>query len=81
MGEFYNIKVSADAVGRALARTDDHVQAEILNVFAEELSIACRGRPDDQICALTHRLSSGGRELIKTIAEFVELREKAEAEA
>jgi len=61
----------------ALANSGDDDQAELINVFAYELKVVCKdsGLTGGQPCAISRSLDSNGIDFIKSIHEFILLRE------
>lgn len=76
------IKINPTAIGQAMANASDDEQAAIINSFARELAVVCRGDTysEMQICYFSKHLDKYGINLIKQIAEFIELRAVCEEE-
>ena len=71
-----------EAVAKELAHGTDEEQGAFLNAFFSELHVATRGdRNNAQLCYLSDRLTPRTSEGVKTLAEFVVLREKESKQA
>lgn len=74
-----NLKTEIDIIAFAknLAQGDDNQQANVINKFAYELKICCRDKDLSglQPCNISDKLDSNGIDLIKSLAEFIKLRE------
>jgi len=62
-----------------LAQSDDINQANMLNKFAQELKICCKDMDLTglQPCNIAEKLDKNGIDLIKSLNEFIILREKS----
>jgi hypothetical protein len=74
-----HIKTSVEisVFAKALAHSDDGSQSEFLNVFAQELKVGCKDPflSETQPCYISDNLDSNGIDFIKSIYEFLKLRE------
>ena len=70
--------IDCTVLGKTIAHSDDTAQSEILNAFGYELKVACKKefKVDAQLCSISDKLDKNGIDLIKGLAEFIELREK-----
>ena len=66
--------------GKALAHATDAEQGCILSAMAMELAVIGKNKREIQLCYISDSLDSHGRAMIQDLAEFVLLRNKAEAE-
>lgn len=64
---------------QSLSHSDNVNQAEFINTFAKELKIICKdlSLSGTQPCSITESLDSNGVDLIKSLHEFILLREQA----
>lgn len=71
-----NINIKDFAI--TLANSDDKDQAEFFNEFGKELKVTCRDLKleGQQPCAISSLLDKNGLDLIKSLAEFINLREQ-----
>jgi len=76
MNQRVTIEIEAKSVGHAFAYTDDRSQAEMLNEMGLELEVYCGRHYEMQICVLSKHLDKKGIKLIKSINEFLELRDE-----
>lgn len=76
--EKINTKIDCTDFGKSLAHSDSVKQAELINSFAYELKIICRDSDltGTQPCSISEKLDSNGIDLIKSLFEFIKLREK-----
>jgi len=75
---FAKMQMPCGEIGRALACSSDHEQAEVLNVLAREMKVVCRD-PDlqgMQVCYFATALDAHGKQLVKELYEFIKLREE-----
>lgn len=75
--------IEVERLGKALAKDGDDRQSALINSFASELWICCRGDErlvETQICCISDKLTKTGEELIIELAEFVNLRRKEKEE-
>ena len=75
--DYLKTEVDVKQFAKNLAHSDDNIQADLLNKFAYELKVCCKdgdlsGR---QPCAISDKLDSNGVDLIKSLTEFIKLRE------
>lgn len=76
------VPIDAALFGKRLAHLGSAEQAAIFNAMYAELGIACGGKHFDiesQVCAITDGLDNHGRAFVRALAEFVKLRDEAEA--
>lgn len=75
-----NIKSEINVLlfAKNLAQSDDINQANMLNKFAQELKICCNDRDLSgvQPCNIAEKLDKNGIDLIKSLNEFIILREQ-----
>lgn len=74
----FNTKIKISDIALALANSDDRNQAELINEFAKELKIVCKDLKLEgvQPCNIARLLDKNGVDLIKSLAEFINLRER-----
>ena len=68
-----------DTVQRAFGEADDSEQAEFLNSLGYSLLEACKfdhGKVEGQLCYVSSKLNTHGKELIQQLAAFIQLREE-----
>ena len=68
-------------IQRAFGEADDTEQAEFLNQLGYSLLEACRfdhNKVESQLCYVSSKLDKHGKELIKQLAAFIELRNQNE---
>lgn len=72
-----NTGVDIEVFAKNLAHSDDHKQANLFNKFAYELKVCCKDSDLSgmQPCHISDKLDSNGVDLIKSLAEFIKLRE------
>jgi len=77
MENFLKTEVNVLEFAKAMAHSDDHNQADFLNKFAYELKVGCKDNDltGFQPCYISDKLDSNGVDLIKSLAEFIKLRE------
>jgi hypothetical protein len=77
MNDFLKTEVSVLEFAKAMAHSDDNNQADFFNKFAYELKVGCRDQDLSglQPCYISDKLDENGVDLIKSLAEFVKLRE------
>ena len=68
------ITIPITKIGRALAYSDDHTQAALINSFAKELHVVCRGDEEMQVCAMSNDIDVAGEKLLRDLVEFLDLR-------
>lgn len=68
-------------IGKELAHATDDEQACIINAMAQELVCIGDSKRETQLCYISDKLNAHGRAMVHDMAEFVMLRNKAEAEA
>jgi hypothetical protein len=70
-------EVNIKEFARNLAQGDDNQQAEFFNEFANELKVCCKDENLDglQPCNISNKLNENGKDLIKSLMEFIRLRE------
>jgi len=77
---FENLKTEVDVKQFAfnLAHSDDIRQGDFINKFAYELKVCCKDKylSGMQPCCISDKLDSNGIDLIKSLAEFIKLREE-----
>ena len=68
-------------VGRIAAYLNDKDQAELLNEMGKYLAVFCKEacKEDWQFCAIAEGLDGHGKRLIRSLADFVRLRDEADA--
>lgn len=69
--------IEVERFGKALAHDGDDRQAALINAFAAELRVACRGderKTEMQLCYLSDRLTVHGEDLVIALADFTKLR-------
>jgi len=76
MSHRVTIKIDPKAVGQAFAYTDDEAQAMMLNEMALELQACCGRESSMQVCYFSKHLTPIAKALIKSIQDFIDLREK-----
>ena len=78
MSDRIKIRCDAEWIGTALAHEGDNEQAAVLNHFARELRCAIpdRGHHESQVCYIAHLLDQNGVAFVKSLAEFISLREQ-----
>ena len=74
--------INIKELGRLIAHASDQEQCEIVNSLAYELKVCCKdgGLEGMQICYMAAGLDSNGKELIKSLAEFIKIREEQKPE-
>lgn len=77
MNEFLKTKVDVIEFAKAMAHSDDNIQADFFNKFAYELKVGCKDSDLSgmQPCYISDKLDSNGVDLINSLAEFIKLRE------
>jgi hypothetical protein len=67
--------MSDGILARAFAQAGDHDQAEILNLMARELYVACKSKQamDTQCCYISAKLKDA-IPMIEILAEYIKLR-------
>ena len=79
MRDYTLMKMPVEEIGRALAYDSNEAQAAVINSLGNELNILCKQNAADmQICYITDSLDRHGREFVRRLAEFVNLREEAD---
>ena len=75
----FKTKVNVEDFAYAIAHAYDTDQATFLNTFAIELKVCCQDPKLDgsQPCNIARKLDKNGVELIKSLYEFIKLREEA----
>lgn len=73
----------SDLIRIAFSIANDEQQAEFINTAARELFVRCGGRGrgvctgyENQVCMISAHINDDGRQFIKDLHEFLELREK-----
>ncbi len=71
-------EINISQFAKNLAQSDDNTQAELINKFAQELKICCRDLDLSglQPYNIAEKLDKNGIDLIKSLNEFIKLREK-----
>jgi len=69
--------VSVKEFAKSLAHSDDYRQADFFNKFVYELKVGCKDSDltGVQPCFISDKLDSNGIDLIKSLTEFIKLRE------
>jgi len=77
---FEELKTEVNVVqfAKNLAHSDDNRQGDFINKFAYELKICCKDSDLSgmQACTISDKLDKNGIDLIKSLNEFIDLREK-----
>ena len=70
-------EVNVKEFAKSLAYSDDGRQADFINKFANELKVCCRDidLSGSQPCFISDKLDSNGIDFIKSLYEFIKLRE------
>jgi len=70
-------EVDVISFAKNLAQGNDWQQANLINKFAYELKICCKDNDliGLQPCNISDKLDSNGIDLVKSLAEFIKLRE------
>jgi hypothetical protein len=70
-------EIDVKEFAKALAHADDDKQSDFINKFAYELKVGCKdpSLSGMQPCYISDRLDSNGRDFIKSLSEFLKLRE------
>lgn len=73
-------KIEIKESAKSLASSCDHNQAEFINEFSRELKVCCKDVKLEgmQPCNISDKLNSNGIDFIKSLAEFIKLREDTE---
>ena len=77
MYESLKTEVNVKEFAKNMAHSDDIRQADFINKLAYEMKVCCRDSDlcGAQPCAISDKLDSNGIDLIKSLAEFIKLRE------
>ncbi len=77
------MKISPVEVGKAFAHATDSEQAEMLNSMGAELKVCCKDKElsGSQCCYMSDGLNKHGKDFVKSLATFIESRERNEKEA
>lgn len=77
MGQDVKTIINIETLAKSMAHSDDGVQSEFFNVFARELKVGCKDMDLSGIqpCYISEHLDSNGIDLIKSLSEFIKLRE------
>ena len=77
MGRDVEAIINISVLAKALAHSDDGSQAEFINTFARELKVCCKdlSLSGIQPCYISDNLDSNGVDFIKSLFEFIKLRE------
>jgi hypothetical protein len=80
MDKYSMMKMPCEEIGRALACSGDDEQAAVINSLARELRYVCNDKEltGMQVCYFASKLDLSGKMLVKSLAEFVDLREKTD---
>ncbi len=70
-------EVNVKEFAKNLAYADDGRQADFINKFANELKVCCKDGDlsGSQPCCISDKLDSNGIDFIKSLYEFIKLRE------
>jgi len=76
--ESLKTEVNVKEFAKNLAYSSDSNQADLINKFAYELKVCCKDPNLGKIqpCCISDKLDSNGVDLIKSLAEFIKLREE-----
>jgi hypothetical protein len=66
-----SIRIDADDLGEAMANTDSHAQAEILNSMAMDLQKVCGSDFGMQLVSIAKDLNKSGKKMIRSLNDFV----------
>jgi hypothetical protein len=80
MGNQLKSEINVLDFAKNLAQGDDFQQASLINKFAMELKICCRDKDLSglQPCNIAEKLDSNGIDLVKSLFEFIKLREESQ---
>jgi len=65
----------AEDIGKEYGRTDNMIQAALLNGFAKSLKLDCGKDVDRQICTIVGELTPTARAILKEFAGMIEAAE------
>ena len=73
-------EINISQFAKSLAQGNDYEQSELINKFAMELKICCKDiqLTGLQSCNIAEKLDSNGIDLIKSLYEFILLREQSQ---
>ena len=72
-------EVELSYIADVLAGGGSIEQAHFINVFAHRLNFYCEERADTQQLFIVDELDDAGKEFIKSLAEFIKLKESTDA--
>ena len=80
-GKYALMKMPVAEIGRALSCGSDEDQAAVLNSMGKEIKIHQRDKELNglQVCYMAAALDRHGRDLVKSLAEYVSIREEEDA--
>lgn len=77
MYENLKTEINVKEFAKSLAHSSDNHQADFINKLAYELKVCCKDSDLSgmQSCYISDKLDSNGVDFIKSLAEFIKLRE------
>lgn len=78
IGENLKSEINVLSFAKELAQSDDYIQSNLINKFSQELKICCKDidLTGLQPCNIAEKLDKNGIDLIKSLYEFIKLREQ-----
>ena len=72
-----SVQKLAEIIGFEIGASDDETQSNLINGFSKGLTNSMQpDQMEQQICFIVDKLTPASHKIIKTMAEFVELKEK-----
>lgn len=75
--EIVKSEINIALFAKSIAQGDDYQQSTLINVLAVEMKVCCKDKDLTglQPCNIADKLDKNGIDLIKSLAEFIKLRE------